>query len=102
MAVFERRDLLQSIMGEQQNPLRTIGFSSELLRLNLDEDQLWEFAKKAAQRLIVILHPDHKDTEEQEASVAIRQAFESLKDKDAFLRAMEFGSCLSIQSTVMP
>lgn len=89
MSVFDRRELLQSITGEQKNTLRTIGFSSELLRLHLDDDQLWEFAKKTAQRLIMILHPDHKDVEEQAANMAIRQAFESLKDKNVFLRDLE-------------
>lgn len=89
MGVFDRTELLQSMTGSQQNPLRTIGFSSQLLRLHLDDDQLWEFAKKTAQRLVVILHPDHQDADEQSADIEIRSAFESLKDKDIFLRALE-------------
>lgn len=87
--VFKVEDVMTAMTGKSQaNPLRTIGFSSELLRLNLNDDQLWEFAKQAAKRLVAIIHPDHQNTEELQAGAAIRNAFEALKDKRAFLTAL--------------
>jgi hypothetical protein len=58
MAIFNRTDLLRSITGAQQNPLKTIGFSAQLLRLNLTEEELWKYAKQAAKQLVAIIHPD--------------------------------------------
>ncbi len=88
MAIFDRTDLLRTIKGAQQNPLRTIGFSAQLLRLNLTEEELWKYAKQAAKQLVAIIHPDQADSEEREASIAMRDAFEALKDFSAFQEAL--------------
>ncbi len=88
MSVFNTEDLMKAMLGDQKNPLRTIGFSSELLRLGLSEDELWGFAKKVARDLTAILHPDANNSDEREAAVEITTAFQSLKDRNTFLRSL--------------
>lgn len=88
MSIFDPKELLEAINGEQVNPLRTIGFNAELLRINLTEDEFWDVAKKLSRDIVMKIHPDLENQTERTAAAAFRNAFEALKDRKQFLSAL--------------
>ncbi len=79
------------------NPLRTIGFSHEILRLGLSEDELYDYAYATARSLFARVHPDRAHTTEiKEHQARVSEAFDLLKDRTLFNRWLrDFGEELS-------
>lgn len=86
--VFNTEEILAAMTGKQVNPLRTIGFNAELLRINLTEDEFWDVAKKLSRDIVMKIHPDLVNQTERAAAAAFRDAFEALKSRKRFLSAL--------------
>lgn len=81
--------LVQMVEGKrwEENPLRTIGFSPLLLNLGLSTEELYGFVRKTARTLFATLHEDRRG--KSEAQIRLSQAFDVLKDKELFQKAMD-------------
>jgi hypothetical protein len=67
------------------NPLRTLGFSSELLKLGLSEDELYAHAYAVARILMGRVHPDRAENGETESQQRrVSEAFDLLKNRPLF------------------
>lgn len=87
------RELKKQISREEyheENPLVVIGLSPEILNLGLSADELWRYCRSVSRNLVSCFHPDRKqDLGVEEYQRRYARAFELLKDKEVFKRALE-------------
>lgn len=91
------RDLKQHLKEKagsaptDENPLRVIGFSPLILELGLSSDVLYKFCRNMARDLLVHHHEDrrHHDPIAAEYSRRFSRAFQILKSRKAFAKALQ-------------
>jgi hypothetical protein len=80
-----RRQLEVSLQPKlTKNPLHILGFSPELLKLGLSEDELYEYMYSTARLLFARMHPDRGNEEIEEQQRRVSEAFSLLKDRQLF------------------
>ncbi|HXK39649.1 MAG TPA: hypothetical protein VJ837_02345 [Candidatus Paceibacterota bacterium] len=82
-----RKELEASLQPQlaRANPLRTLGFSTELLKLGLSEDELYDHVYATARILMKRMHPDREGNDEiQGQQRNVSEAFGLLKNRPLF------------------
>lgn len=86
------RDKIQKTLEPKiwdENPLRVIGFSYQILNLGLSDDQLYEYCRKSSLYLVQMLHPDKVGDGYQAAHTKFFSAFNLLDDREVFDKALK-------------